>query len=307
VATHGGFSAASRVLGVPLATVSRRVALLEQHVGVLLLNRTTRHIALTEPGERYFQACQRLVQELKDVEAEVADASAEARGDLTITAPIAFGRMHLQPVLQDFLRAHPQMRASLLLSDSVLSLAEENLDCALRIGALRDSALAARGLGSIGTVVCGAPSYLDRRGVPAALEELDKHECICWSTFGAVKSWEFGAHVGGQARSIVPARVRLTTTTAESAVDAAISGLGLVQATTYQVAAAVAAGALVPVLRAFEPHPSPVSLVYPSRRLAPPKLRRFMELAVPGLQQRLRDIAGVFRGEAPVVCRDEGA
>jgi DNA-binding transcriptional LysR family regulator len=297
VAADGGFSAASRRLGVPVATVSRRVAQLEETLGALLLHRSTRHVALTEPGQRYFETCTRLVDGLKEADAEVAGEAGRIRGELTVTAPIGFGRMHLQPVLHEFLGAWPEIRVDLLLADQVMSLVEERVDCALRIGVLRESTLVARRLGSIGSVVCAAPAYLRRRGTPRRLEDLSSHDCISWTTPGAFKSWEFGA--AGAAGAAGPNRTvaigaRICTTTAESAVDAAAAGLGLVQATTYQVAQRVEAGTLVPVLRKFERPRSPVHLLYATRRLVPTRLRAFIDFAAPRLEKRLHEIAAIL-------------
>lgn len=293
VARAGGFSAASRQLGSPVATVSRKVALLEAAVGVRLFARSTRLVALTEPGRVYYDACRRVLDDLHEADALVGGEYRQPKGELTLTAPIGFGRLHLQPVVHEFLAAYPLIDVNLRLADRVVGLAEEQVDCAVRISALADSSLVARELGHIGIVVCAAPAYLAAQGTPTHPRELLQHPCISWTTLGPYKTWEFRM---GEAGAVVPVpiRVRLSTTTSDSAVDAACAGLGLVQATTYQVAEAVRARALVPVLRAFESPPTAVSLVYPSKRLTPLKLRGFLDFVGPRLSERLAAVARIM-------------
>ena len=269
VASAGGFSAASRRLGAPVATVSRKLAQLEESLGVRLLARSTRHVALTDEGRRYFEACRRVLDDLHDADEQIIGEHRQPKGDLTLTAPVGFGRRHLQPVVQEFLANYPQINVNLLLADRVVGLVEEHVDCAVRISALADSSLVARELGHIGLVLAAAPAYLAARGVPAHPSELISHDCISWTSLGPYKAWEFQMKAGTPAAELVPIRVRLSSTLPDSAVDAALAGLGIVQATTYQLAPAVQAGALVPVLRAFETPPTPVSFVYPSKRLTP--------------------------------------
>lgn len=293
VARHGGFSAASRALGMPVANVSRKVALLEDTLGVRLLVRTTRHVALTDGGRRYLEACGRVLDALKEADEEVSGEYRQPQGDLVLTAPLGFGQRHLQPVVHDFLRAFPQVNVHLQLADRVMALVEEHVDGALRIGTLHDSSLVARHLGDIRMVVCASPAYLAARGTPQDPAELQQHACLSWTGLGPTRLWEFQL---GEHRAVhkVPVPVRLSTTTPESALQAAVDGLGLVQATTYQVAPHVAQGTLVPVLQRFDSAPVPVSLVYPSKRLIPQKLRAFLDFAAPRLEDRLRTVAATF-------------
>lgn len=300
VARCGGFSAASRSLGTPVANVSRKVALLEEQLGVRLFVRTTRHVALTDGGKRYFEACARVIDDLRDADAEVTGEHRQPKGELVITAPLGFGQQHLQPVLHGFLRVYPQVTVHLQLADRVVALVEEHVDCAVRISALGDSTLVARTLGAIRMVVCAAPSYLAARGAPQHPSELVDHACISWTALGPYKSWEFSFREAGPTRlQQVPVAVRASTTTPESALHAALDGIGLVQATTYQVAPHVAAGRLVPVLVDYESDPVPVSLVYPSKRLIPLKLRALLDFAVPRLEQRLRSVESTFERLRP--------
>lgn len=294
VARAGGFSAASRALRAPVATISRKVALLEESLGVRLFVRSTRHVALTDGGQRYFEACSRVLDDLRDADEQVTGEYRQPKGDLVIAAPLGFGRSHVQPVVHDFLRAYPLVDVHLQLADRVVPLVEEHIDCAVRISALDDSALVARRLGEIRVLVCAAPVYLAARGTPEHPASLASHDCISWTTLGSYRTWEFQLQPG-RMPELVPVHVRLSTTTPESAVQAAIEGLGLVQATSYQVAPAVTRGDLVPLLRPFEAAPTPVHLVYPGKRLTPLKLRAFLEFAAPRLTQRLDEVERAFR------------
>jgi DNA-binding transcriptional LysR family regulator len=178
VARAGGFSAAGRQLGSPVATVSRKVALLEEMLGVRLLARSTRHVALTEQGRTYYDACRRVLDDLHDADEMIAGEYRQPKGELTLTAPVGFGRRHLQPVVHEFLAAHPQIDVSLQLADRVVGLVEEHVDCAVRISAMADSSLVAREVGHIRIVVCASPTYLAAHGTPALPQDLLQHQCI---------------------------------------------------------------------------------------------------------------------------------
>jgi DNA-binding transcriptional LysR family regulator len=301
VAREGGFSAASRVLGMPLPTLSRKVAELEASLGVRLLVRSTRKVALTDSGKTYYASCRRILDDLRDADEEVSGEYRSPRGELSITAAVGFGRRHLQPVVHEFLNAYPQIDISLSLLDRVVDLIEENIDCAVRIGQLPDSSLMAKPLGEIRMMVVASPSYLARAGVPGHPRELVNHPCISWTTLGPFRAWEFrlAANASPAAVELLPIKVRLSTTTPDSALLAAVDGVGLLQATSYQVEAYLRSGELQPVLRAFEPPPLPVSLVYPGQRLLSLKLRAFLDFAAPRLAARLEEIARFVKPDVP--------
>jgi DNA-binding transcriptional LysR family regulator len=288
VAQAGGFSAAAKRVGIPLATVSRRVAELEHALGARLLQRSTRHVALTEAGRTFFATCERVLGDLKDAEDAMLGEYRTPKGDLTVTAPMGFGRLHLQPVALDFLAAYPQINLRLMLLDRVVDLVGEQVDIALRIAELADSTMIARPLGAVRMVVTAAPAYLERHGTPTHPSQLMGHDCIAWSTLGPLNTWWFR---GGHADQTFPVRTRLATTSADSAIAAAQSGLGLAQTPCYQAERYVRAGELAIVLREFECAPTPVNLVYASNRLSPLKLRAFIDFAAPRLSARLRDIS----------------
>jgi DNA-binding transcriptional LysR family regulator len=290
VAKAGGFSAAARAVGISLPTLSRRVADLESELGVRLLHRSTRQVALTETGQTFFATCQRVLEDLKEGEEAVTGEYRAPRGELTVTAPLGFGRLHLQPVALEFLAAYPDINLRLLLLDRLVDLFEDHVDLALRIAELPDSRLVARPLGHVRMVTTGSPEYLKRRGAPSHPQELTGHDCIAWATLGPLNSWWYQDH--GVDKTF-PIRTRLSTTSADSAIAAACEGLGLTQTTSYQAEQAVRSGKLEILLKEFECAVTPVSLVYASHRLVPLKLRAFIDFAAPRLTERLRTIAGV--------------
>jgi DNA-binding transcriptional LysR family regulator len=287
VAKARGFSAASRETGVPLATLSRRVADLEAELGVPLLRRSTRHVVLTEAGQSYFQTCQRVLDEIRDAEENLKGEYRAPKGDLTLTAPMGFGRLHLQPVLMEFLRAYPAINLRLILADRMLDFIEEPIDLALRIAELADSALIARTVGTIRMVVSASPEYLEHHGTPNHPADLAQYDCIAWSGLGPLDTWWFRE---SNTDRTFPIRTRVSTSTAESAIDAAVNGLGLVQTTSYQAERAVRDGGLRIVLKDFECAPTPVSLVHAGNRSVPLKLRAFLDFAVARLSDRLKQI-----------------
>lgn len=289
VVDTGSLSAAARRLGMPLPTVSRKVAELEAHLRTRLLHRTTRQLSLTEAGAAYVAACRRILDEIGEAERIATGEYAAPKGDLAVTAPIVFGRLHIVPVVAEFLAQYPQIRISLLLTDRVVHLMEEQIDVALRIGELPDSTLIASRVGTVRSVVCASPAYLAKRGVPASPEELAAHDCISFDVLESRRAWVFGE--GKLARS-VPVVSRLAVNTAEAAIAAATLGAGLVRVLSYQVADAVGDGLLDIVLQDDEPAPLPVSLVHKGQTPLPRKLRVFLDFAAPRLSARITQALG---------------
>ncbi len=284
VVEAGSLSAASRRLGAPLATVSRKISDLEAHLKTRLLIRSTRQIGLTDSGRSYIEACKRILDQVDEAERAAAGEYRAPRGDLTVTAPVVFGRLHLLPIALEFLTAFPDVDLRLMLSDSTLSLLDDNIDLAVRIGILPDSSLIATRIGLIRHVVCASPAYFSARGRPIAPADVGGHDCITFDNLAAPRVWTFTK--GGSAVA-VRVRSRLVVNTAEAAIDAAIAGVGLTRVLSYQVAQAIRAGTLTLVLEAFEPAPWPVSLLYAGQGLLPLKLRAFVDFAAPRLKARL--------------------
>jgi DNA-binding transcriptional LysR family regulator len=281
VASAGSFSGASRQLRMPLPTVSRKVADLEAHLNAKLFVRSTRKLALTEAGQSYLAACKQILEEVAEAERGASGQYNAPQGELIVTAPVAFGRLHVLPVVAAWLRAHPRVDARLVLSDRALDLIEDHLDVAVRIGELPDSGLVATQVGRVRRIVCASPAYLDEHGVPRSPADLATHECVTFSGIGAYP-WTFGTD------ETVRVRSRITVNTAESAIDGAVAGVGLTRVLSYQVAAEVAAEKLVVVLKKFEPAAIPVSLIHVHERRPTAKLRAFLDYAAPKLRERLR-------------------
>ena len=282
VASAGSFSAASRQLRIPLPTVSRRVSDLESHLNAKLFVRSTRRLALTDAGQSYLPACKRILEEIAEADRGASGEYNVPQGELHVTAPIVFGRLHVLPVVADFLRTYPHTDVRLVLADRALNLMDDHLDLAVRIGALPDSSLIATRIGRIRSVVCASPAYLKENGVPRSPEDLSNHACVTFTGVGEADSWTF------QARGPVRVRSRLAVNTAEAAIDGAIAGVGLTRVLSYQVGDAVKAGKLVVVLKKFEAELSPVNLVYVQNRRLTAKLRAFLDFATPRLRERLR-------------------
>src|SRR5262249_33318271 len=198
------------------------------------------------------------------------------RGDLTLTAPIVLGRIHVLPVVAEFLKAYPEIDLRMVLADRLVNLFEEPVDLALRIGDLPDSGLLARRLGSIRRVVCASRDYVASRGTPMSPDELRTHACITFEGLTAPEAWSFA---NGPSEVAVPIHSRLIVNTAEAAIEAAMAGIGITRVLSYQIAAAVRSGALAVVLREFEPTPWPISFVYRGGRLLPLKVRAFLDFA----------------------------
>ena len=278
----GSLSEAARRLGTPLATVSRKVQALERLLGTQLVNRGSRRLTLTETGRAYIAASKQILDDVAEAERTASGEYSAPRGDLVVSAPIVFGRLHVLPVALEFLLAYPDIDLRLVLSDRVANLIEDRIDLAVRIGQLPDSNLVALRIGSVGRVVCASPAYLERRGTPAEPRDLSSHDCITFEGLASPNSWTFGS---GAATHAVTIRSRLVVSTAEAAIDAAVSGVGLTCVLSYQVARAVQAGELALVLRDFEPRPSPVSLVHGGQPILPQKLRAFIDFAAPRLRR----------------------
>ena len=280
----GSLSAAARRFGVPLATVSRKVSDLERHLNTRLLNRSTRRLTPTDAGEAYLAACRRILDDVGEAERAAAGEYSAPTGELAITAPVVFGRLHVLPVVTGFLAAYPDVDIRLTLADRITQLVEDHFDLALRIGQLPDSSLVAIGVGSIRRVVCASPAYLAEHGTPTIPEGLGTHDCITFEGLSSAAPWSFAK---GKTDVTVQVRSRLQVNTAEAAVDAAIAGVGLTKVLSYQVDAAVRSGMLRIVLQEFEPEPWPVSLVHAGHGLLPVKLRAFLDFAAPRLKERL--------------------
>jgi DNA-binding transcriptional LysR family regulator len=284
IADAGSLSGAGKRLGMPLSTVSRHLKALEDELDTRLVTRTTRRLTLTGPGRAYAVTCRRVLDELDDAGRSLAGEHAEPRGELALTAPVVFGRLHVLPVVNAFLNAYPHVTARMLLLDRVVDLVEEGLDVGLRIGNLPDSSLRATRVGSIRLIACASPSYLAERGVPATPSELSSHNCISFNTLSPPDRWTFGGEKGWR----VTVHPRLIVNAAEAAIDAAKAGLGIARVLSYQATAALVEGSLQLILLDFEPDPIPVNLIHREDRLPQAKVESFIGFAAPRLRQALK-------------------
>ena len=283
----GSLSAAARQLGVPLTTVSRKVSELEAHLETRLLNRSSRKLTLTDAGRSYVTACRQILDDVSEAERGASGEYSAPKGNLIITAPVVFGRLHIVPIVSEFLKAYPDIDIQMVLADGVANLLEDRVDLAIRIASLPDSSLVAARVGSIRRVVCGSPVYFAARGIPTSPCDVRTHDCITRDGKTFENAWTFTT---GNSDIAVEIHARFIVNTAEAAIDAAIAGVGIARVLSYQIVDAVRAGMLATVLEDFEPEPLPVSLVYAARGLLPLKLRAFIDFATPRLKARFPNL-----------------
>jgi DNA-binding transcriptional LysR family regulator len=286
VADRGSFSAASRELGLPLATVSRKVGELERHLGTRLLLRSTRRVTLSDAGAAYVAKVRRILADIEETERIASGELQAPRGDLTLTAPVLFGRLHILPIVTGFLAAFPEIDVRLLLSDRNLQLIDDHIDMAVRIGTLPDSSMIATRVGTMRTVVCASPALLAERGTPTSPQVLSAWPCVQFETPSRLSSWRFRGRAG-PADVEVPIRPRLAVSSAEAAVWAATQGTGVTRVLHYQAADALRAGVLRIVLADFEVEPVPIHLIHAARGALPLKMRAFLDAALPRLRADL--------------------
>ena len=289
VVDRGSFSAASRDLGVPLATVSRKVHELEEHLGTRVLVRTTRKVAVTDAGATYIASARRILDEIDETERVAGGEFHVPCGELILTAPVFFGRLHVLPIVTEFLTAYPEINVRLLLADRRLHLIEDHVDMAVRIGSLQDSAMIATRVGSMRTVVCASPKLLGGHGVPKSPEDLARLPCVNFEFLSPASSWPFRS-TRPKGTTDVQIRPRLSVTTAEAAVWAASEGVGTTRVLHYQCAGAVRDGSLRIILADFEVEPRPVHLLHVGRGALPTKTRLFLDFAAQRLRARLSSL-----------------
>ena len=278
VATRGSLSAAARAEGVAPAVVSRRLDALEEHLGVKLLVRTTRRIALTHEGTAFLDDCQRILAEVAGAEASVSAGGVQASGHLRVTAPAGFGRRHVAPLVPEFHALHPRLRISLNLSDRVVDLAAEGYDCAVRVGDLPDSSLISIRLADNQRLCVAAPAYLARWGTPKTPDDLVEHNCLWITSLPALRRWPFDTDDGIR---VVPIDGNVVANNAETVLQLAIAGVGITRLTDIIVGGAIRRGELVPILTDWH-HVEPVPLfaTYPSGRHLSPKIRAMVDFLV---------------------------
>jgi DNA-binding transcriptional LysR family regulator len=284
VVESGSLNAAARRLNTPAATASRKISDLEAHLRTKLFDRSGKRLALTEAGSTYVAASKRILAEVEEAERTASGEYTAPTGDLIVSAPVGLGRVHLIPILAEFLRAYRDIDVRLVLENRMVSLPEDHVDVALRVGVLPDSRLMALRLGTIRRIVCASPAYLEARGTPHTPDDLAGHDVIIYEALLAPNAWTF---VHDKMDITVAIDARLVVNSVEAACDAACAGIGITRALSYHVAPHVQAGTLTTLLDAYQPPPLPVSFLYAAGRFLPIKLRAFLDFAGPRLKARL--------------------
>lgn len=281
VVDTSGFAGAARKLNISPPAVTRAINELERHLGVRLLSRSTRVVRVTEDGARYCDDCRRILAELAEADDSVSGKHGSPHGRLTLTAPALFGAKFVTPIVTEYLTRYPQVSASCWFLDRVVNMMDEGVDVAVRIGELPDSSMQAVSVGRVRRVICAAPIYLEKHGIPQTPDALSAHCIVSASAVTPTAEWRLMEN--GEPR-IVKLQARMITTTNDSAVAAAVSGFGLTRLLSYQVADQLRDGQLKTILTEFEPAPLPVHLVHREGRHASQKARAFLDLAL----ERLR-------------------
>lgn len=292
VVEKGSLSAAGRSLNVPLATLSRKISELEGMLGTRLLMRTTRKHTLTDAGIAYVAAARRILEQVDDAEREASGEFTAPKGELVVTAPLMFGRLHVLPVVADFLATFPEINVKLILADRNVDLVGDHVDMAVRIGKLPDSSMIATEVGTMRVVTAASPALLAKHGLPETPQDLSRIPCVTVGTSTLLPSWRFTVPITGTAIEIM-VTPRLVVTTTSCATSAAVRGVGIVHLRHYQVAEEIARGHLQIVLESYENEPAPVHLVHASRGQMPLKMRRFLDFASPRFKETLAHVSGI--------------
>jgi DNA-binding transcriptional LysR family regulator len=277
VADLRGFAPAARKLGLSPSAVTRLIAALEDRVGARLLQRTTRSVTLTDAGARYLERIRRVLADVEEAEGAVEGERTSPSGRLAVSAPVGFGRLHVSPVMSAYLKRYPEVSGELRLSDRMINLVEDGVDLAVRIGHLSDSSLVARHVGEMRRIVVASNDYLRQRGEPETPQAVASHDTIQFGAMTAPPDWRF-VEDGQEIR--VACTPRLTTNSADAALDYAEHDGGLTRVMAYQAAAALKRGRLRIVLAKFEAPPLPIHIVYPTSRLLSAKVRSFIDLVL---------------------------
>ena len=282
VAEEEGFAGAARRLNMSPPAVTRAIAALEAHLGVKLFKRSTRIVRLTDAGQGYLDDVKRVIAAADDADMQAAGGNAEPRGVLTITAPVMFGRLHVMPGVVAYMQRYPAMQVSALFADRVVNLLEESIDVAFRIGDLPDSSYRAVRVGEVRRVLCASPAYLAQAGLPQTPEDLSAHQIILAKSINQSNELKF-------AKTPLSVRVkpRLLVSDNASAIEAALSGLGIVRLLSYQIAPQLAAGSLSIILSEYELPAMPVHIVHSEGRYASAKVRVFIDLMAERLRENL--------------------
>ncbi len=284
IAEVGSFAHAARNLALSPPAATRAISALEEQLGVKLFQRTTRHVRLTDAGQRYFTDCKRILGEIKSAEDAVNGIVGEAAGQLVVTAPILFGRKYVLPSILEYLNEHPKVDITTMFIDRVVNLMEEDIDVSVRIGVLPDSSLHSIKLGEVGIVTCASPEYLERYGTPEQPEDLANHKLIQIRTLGNQDSWRYMVN---QREVVVRNHSSLVVNQNQAAIDAAVDSFGITRVLSYQIDEHVKNKSLVPILQDYALPKWPVNILHREGRNPSAKMRGFIDLLTKDVREKL--------------------
>ena len=282
VAEEQSFAGGARRLKLSAPAVTRAIAALEERLGVKLLTRTTRYVRVTDAGQRYLEDARRILHDANEADEAAAGINAEPRGHLAVTAPVLFGRMFVIPGIVEYLQRFPAMDVSAIFLDRVVNMLEEGIDVGIRIGELPDSSIRAIRVGHVHQVLCASPSYLAANGMPKSPDALSHHSLIAAATgsWSAIE-WKF---LDGDKIMTYKIKPRLSVTSNDAAIEAAVKGLGIIRILSYQIAPFLASGQVQSLLSNYEPKRLPIHILHREGRYSSVKVRTFVDLMV----ERLR-------------------
>lgn len=294
VVDSNSFTRAADSLGLPRATVTTAVQQLENLLQVRLLNRTTRRISLTPDGAAYYERCARILADVEEAETSFREVSRGPRGKLRIDVPPPIGRLVLIPRMCEFHSRYPDIELAIGMGDRPVDLVRESVDCVIRVGELQDSSLVGRRIGTMETVTCASPDYIDRHGEPRVLADLQHHRAVHYFSSRTGRIYDLDFVVEGEVTEVkVPGKVSVNDS--DAYVASSLQGFGLIQPPRFMVQQHLQSGALREVLPQWRPSSMPISVVYPHNRHLSPKVRAFVDWA-----------AELF-GRCPILGGCEGA
>ena len=281
VAECEGFAAGARKLKISPPAATRAVADLEHRLGIKLLNRTTRYVRVTDAGQRYLDDCKRILAQVTEADEAAIGINAAPRGHLVITAPVLFGRMYVMPCVVAYLQKYPDTEISAMFVDRVVNMLDEGVDVALRVGELSDSSFKAIKVGTVRRVVCASPAYIEKYGLPQHPNDLSEHQIIVASSLSPNVEWRF---LENKQSKIVRVKPRLTVTSNDAAIEAAVEGLGITRLISYQIAPELQNGQLKIILSEYEYPALPIHILHREGRNSSAKVRAFIDLVAEKLK-----------------------
>jgi DNA-binding transcriptional LysR family regulator len=283
----GSITAAADVLNVSQPSMVRTLAALESHLGVRLLNRTTRRMSLTDEGRDYYERSRQIIAAVEDAQQSLSSRRVTPRGRLRIASSVSFGRAFVAPVVNEFLAEHPEVNIELLLLDRVVDLVEEGMDVAVRVAKLADSSMVAHTIGEVHRVVVASPARIKQGGLPRTPADLRDKRCVSFTGVVSHSHWTF---VDGRKQIQIPVMNALVTNQVDAGVQACVQGAGFGRFLSYHVLEEINAGRLIRILKKFEGEAIQVSTLYPSARHQSPNVRAFVTFAQPRLKVRLQQL-----------------